>query len=140
MSLHPQLTVTATDAVGLPATGTVTLDVDLNNDGNFTDPGETGYQMATLSNGVAVFNVFSALSVGTVGLRVRVNYLAGNQGTSATSTLVVAATGSGWTTTDTTPLIDPLTGDAEFQRGNLTLSQCWTWTSRRARPWAATRP
>ena len=71
VSLHPQLTVTATDAVGLPATGTVTLDVDLNNDGNFTDAGESGYQTATLTNGVAVFNIGTALSVGTVGLRVR---------------------------------------------------------------------
>src|SRR6266852_9663817 len=53
----PQIAVTATDNVGIPATATVTLDVDLNNDGNFTDTGETGYQTATMTNGVALFTL-----------------------------------------------------------------------------------
>ena len=43
----PQVRVTAWDSVGMPATATVTLDVDLNNNGNFTDPGETDYATGT---------------------------------------------------------------------------------------------
>ena len=121
VDLKPQVTVTATDLVGIAATTTVTLDVDLNNDGNFTDPGETGYETATMTNGIAVFALSPALSVGTVQLRARVTDRAGNQGTSAVSTLLVQATGSAWALTDTTPQIDPLTGDAQLQRGNLTL-------------------
>jgi hypothetical protein len=122
-ALKPQLQVTATDLVGLPATTTVTLDVDTNNDGNFTDSGETGYMTATMTNGVAVFALSPALAVGTVKLRARVTDKAGNEGTSATSTMVVQSSGSGWTITDTTPQFDPFTGDPLLQRGNLTVSQ-----------------
>jgi hypothetical protein len=43
ISVPPVVNVTATDANGLPNGTTVTIDVDTNNDGNFTDPGETGY-------------------------------------------------------------------------------------------------
>jgi hypothetical protein len=41
MALKPHLQVTATDLVGLAATTTVTLDVDTNNDGNFTGEAQT---------------------------------------------------------------------------------------------------
>src|SRR5262249_41218397 len=93
-----------------------------NNNGSFTDTGETGYATSTLSNGVAVFALSPALAASTVGLRARVTDKAGNEGTSATSTMTVQSTGSAWTITDVTPLIDPRTGDALLQRGNLTLA------------------
>jgi Big-like domain-containing protein len=98
---NPQLVVVATDLVGLPATATVTLDVDKNDNGSFSDPGETGYQTATMTNGVAVFNLSPALSPGTYPMRARVSDLAGNQGTSAVVTMTLSATGSAWTITDT---------------------------------------
>jgi hypothetical protein len=56
------VTVTATDAVGLPATATVTLDVDTNNDCTFRGAGETSYLTATMTNGLAIFTVSPALS------------------------------------------------------------------------------
>jgi YD repeat-containing protein len=114
---NAQLIVTATDNFGLPASTTVTLDVDTDNDGDFTDSGESGYQTATATNGVAVFNLSPALAAGTYPLRARVDDLAGNHGTSAVTTMVLSASGSSWTLTDTTPQIDPLAGDATFQRG-----------------------
>ena len=50
-TLAPAVRVTAQDQFGLPSDATVTLDVDLNNDGNFTDAGETGYATGTLADG-----------------------------------------------------------------------------------------
>src|SRR5262249_37134317 len=41
-STSPQLWVNSTDR-SLPASTTVTIDVDLNNDGDFLDAGESGY-------------------------------------------------------------------------------------------------
>src|SRR5258707_633752 len=72
-STQSQLEVTATDNVGIPATTTVTLDVDLNNDGNFADSGERGYMTATMTNGVALFNVSPALALGTYTLEARLD-------------------------------------------------------------------
>jgi len=67
----PQLRVVATDLVGVPSTATVTLDVDLNNDGSFTG-GELGYQRPTMQNGVAVFALSPALlAAGTYPMRAR---------------------------------------------------------------------
>jgi hypothetical protein len=37
-SASPELIVTASDNVRIPTTTSVTLDIDLNKDGNFTDP------------------------------------------------------------------------------------------------------
>ena len=56
-SLTPIVNVQASDLVGIPASATVTLDVDLNNDGNFTDTGETGYTTGTLVNGFVAIPV-----------------------------------------------------------------------------------
>jgi hypothetical protein len=47
--------------------------------------------------------------------------LASNEGTSSTSTLVVQSSGSGYAATDLTVQVGPFTGDALFQRGNLTV-------------------
>jgi YD repeat-containing protein len=115
--------VTATDLYGFAASATVTLDVDKNNDGDFLDAGEAGYQTGTLVNGSALFTLAPALAVGTVKVRARVSDLAGNEGTSATSTLQVQSSGSAWTLTDLTPQVDVNSGDPTFQRGDLTVSQ-----------------
>ncbi len=56
-SLTPIVDVQASDLAGIPANATVTLDVDLNNDGNFTDSGETGYTSGTLVNGFVAIPV-----------------------------------------------------------------------------------
>jgi hypothetical protein len=95
----PQLIVTATDNYGLSATTTVTLDVDLNNNGNFTDTGEWGYRTATMTNDVAVFNLSPALTAGTYPMRARVDDLAGKQGAF----------------TDTMPQTDPLACDERLR-------------------------
>jgi hypothetical protein len=76
-------TVTATDAVsGIADGATVYLDIDLNNDGDFTDDGETGVSTATLVDGAATFSLNALASDGTYSLRARVNDQAGNQGVS----------------------------------------------------------
>ncbi len=56
-SLGPQVVVYASDLNGLPNGTAVTVDVDKNNDGNFTDPGESGYASGTLTNGFAVIKL-----------------------------------------------------------------------------------
>ena len=64
--------VTATDAgSGVPNGTAVALDVDLNNDGDFADTGETGYTSAVLNSGSATFDVSPALAEGTYKLRAR---------------------------------------------------------------------
>src|SRR5262245_24589711 len=118
-TLKPVVRVNATD-LNLAATTTVTLDVDLNNDGNFTG-GDLGYTTGTLTNGVAVIALSPALAIGTGKVRARVKDKAGNEGTSNTQTVVVQTSGTGYTITDLTPQVDPFTGDALLQRGNLTL-------------------
>ncbi|MBI1917414.1 MAG: hypothetical protein HYS12_22160 [Planctomycetes bacterium] len=118
----PVVRLTATD-LDLAATTTVTLDVDLNNNGSFADAGETGYMTGTLTNGVALLTLSPALAIGTVGIRARVSDKAGNERTSSTSSLQVVSSGAGYTATDRTQQVDPFTGDALLQRGNLTVAQ-----------------
>ena len=65
----PTVTVTTTHDIPLPDGTVVTLDVDLNDDGNFTDPGDSGYTTATLTNGVATFQVSSLPADGTYNMR-----------------------------------------------------------------------
>jgi RHS repeat-associated protein len=116
-SKSPVVPVTASDNVGLPSGATVSLDVDLNNDGNFTDAGETGYASGTLGGGPSggqVAIVVPALpGAGTYPMRARVSDLAGNQGTSATATVVVTSA-TAWSVTGQVLSADPLHGDAEL--------------------------
>jgi YD repeat-containing protein len=97
-SFAPQVRVTAIDNVGMPPTAyaTVTLDVDTNNDGNFTDPGETGYASGNLVNGQVVITVPALQGPGTYPMRARVNDIAGNEGTSAISNVVVTTNPNPW--------------------------------------------
>jgi RHS repeat-associated protein len=122
----PEVRITAWDLVGLPDTDTgtagvqttVTLDVDLDNDGNFTDPGETGAVTGILTNGAGMLSL-GTVSVGnTVRVRARVTDLAGNQGTSGVSSVEVISTGL--TITVTPPLVAK-NGLGFQQRGDLEL-------------------
>lgn len=89
----PSVTVTATDALsGVPNGTQVRLDVDLNNDGDYADGGEASYTTAVLTGGTATFAVSPALSAGTYTFRARVTDVAGNEGTSSDSTLIVDTT------------------------------------------------
>jgi len=98
-----QVTVSATDANSLPDGTIVRLDVDLNNDGSFTDPGEQNYTSAILVSGSATFSVSPAIPAGTIKLQARVFDQAGNVGTSSTQTTVVNA----WATSAQQRVTDP---------------------------------
>jgi YD repeat-containing protein len=102
-----QVTVSGTDANGLPNGTTVYLDVDLNNNGSFTDAGEQGYTTSTLTGGAATFTVSPSLSPGTYPIRARLADKAGNIGTSSTATVVVSSSPSTWAITGQQRLNDP---------------------------------
>jgi hypothetical protein len=101
----------------------VALDVDLNNDGNFTDLGESGYASSTLQAGAATFQVSPALTPGhTYPMQARVTDEAGNQGTSATQNVQILSLPN-WVVTSTPRTDDPLVGRAELQLGNVQVKQ-----------------
>src|SRR5437763_5317899 len=102
-SAQVQVTVSATDANPLPDGTVVRLDVDLNNDSNFTNPGEQNYTSAILTSGSATFNVYPALAAGTYRLEARVFDQAANVGTSSTQTTIVNA----WATSSQIRGVDP---------------------------------
>lgn len=88
--LTPLVTVAAFDGYGMPAHGVAIIDVDLNNDGDFADPGESNFASGELAAGQGVFALSQPLPlVGPGGgaydvrLRARVADLAGNFGASA---------------------------------------------------------
>ncbi len=118
----PVVQVSAKDRHGLPNGTTVSVDVDLNNDGNFTDAGESGYASGTLTDGHATIDVPTLSSTGTYTLEARVTDRAGNQGTSATVSFQVV-TNTPWQVT-TQPLSSPdPTADATGFYGNVQVSQ-----------------
>jgi YD repeat-containing protein len=122
LSRGPQVLVTASDLNGLPDNTTVTLDVDTNNDGNFTDTGETGYATGSLKDGSALITLPTLSGTGTYPVRARVTDLAGNQATSSTQTIVVTGA-TAWSISSAQVLTsDPLTGDATDQLGNVQAS------------------
>jgi RHS repeat-associated protein len=98
--VHPRIVVTVSDPLpsgGFPPTATVTLDAT---------PGGTGYATATLVNGQAVFTNYTAFTPGTtVQLQARITDAAGNQGTSANSSVQILTSPTSWTTTSATPSI-----------------------------------
>ena len=98
----PTVTVTATDTLAGMAEGTeVHLDVDLNNDGDFLDDGETSYTTATLTGGTATFDISPVLAAGTYLLQARIADAAGNEGTSDTVELTVGVSLEGTNGADT---------------------------------------
>jgi RHS repeat-associated protein len=123
VTLAPVVTVQAADLIGIPANATVTLDVDLNNDGNFTDAGESGYATGTLVNGFAAIPV--ALSAaGTYQIRARVTDLAGNQATTAAQSFTIGSVASPWTLTDAVIRTSELAGGSpDLQLGDMQLAE-----------------
>ena len=105
--------------------------MDLNNDGNFTDPGEAGYLTATVNGGTATFTFTSPLPDGTYHLRARVSDQADNQGLSAVSTMVVATAPASVALTppvamEEVPLNNVLVGHfGFFGSGNYTATITW---------------
>ncbi len=86
----PSVTVTATDNGAAVPDGTLArLDLDLNGDGDFADPGESGIAMASLTAGTATFTAPSALPDGVYHTRAHVSDLAGNEGISDVATTVI---------------------------------------------------
>lgn len=57
-SLTPEVTVTARDPFGVWPGSTVTLDVDLNGDGDYVDAGEAGYARGYLGGKKAALEWF----------------------------------------------------------------------------------
>src|SRR6266404_1222608 len=95
-SFAPVVTVQASDLVGIPPNATVTIDVDTDNEGDFTDSGETAYAGGTLSaNGTATITV-PVTATGTYKLRARVTDMAGNEGTSSIQTMLVTTVTNPW--------------------------------------------
>ncbi|MEX0978278.1 MAG: PhoPQ-activated protein PqaA family protein [Pirellulales bacterium] len=83
----PLVTVTATGTPGVPDGTVVTLDVDLNDDGDFGDPGELGRTQSTTFAGSSTFAITPALErtgeFYQVNLRARVKNADAVSGTSA---------------------------------------------------------
>ncbi|MEX0677474.1 MAG: PhoPQ-activated protein PqaA family protein [Pirellulales bacterium] len=98
--LTPHVTVAASSPLGLANGTLVTLDVDLNYDGNFGGAGETARTTSTLYNGGSYFQVTPALphdvsgAAYNVQLRVRVTDIAGNEGTSTPIALKIDSIGN----------------------------------------------
>ncbi len=98
-TLAPIVDVQASDLYGIPASATVTLDVDLLDDGSFTDPGDADYASGTLVNGFAAIPLPMS-ATGTYRVQAHVTDTAGNQGTSSAATFTITTAGSPWTLTD----------------------------------------
>ena len=121
-SQTPQLQVSAYDEVGLAATTSVTFDVDLHDDGSFSDSGDAGYMSASLSNGSGTYTLSPSLAPGTYRIRADVYNLAGEEGFSSPVTFTIASTSSS-TLSDGTYALDALQGDAKDLLGTNTVVQ-----------------
>jgi RHS repeat-associated protein len=118
----PVVQVWASDLVGIPASATVTLDVDTNNDGNFTDAGEAGYATGSLVNGYAAIPVVLT-ATGTYRVRAHVSDLAGTSATGAASSFTITTVGSPWTLSGATVRTSELSeGNPLLQLGDLQVS------------------
>lgn len=104
----PEITVSVTDPDGPIANGTtVSLDLDRNNDGDFSDPGETNAALGTATGGSATISISPALPNRTYGLRARVSDQFGEEGISVVSTMLVDTVPPTADISDVTP--DPRT-------------------------------
>lgn len=95
----PSVTVTASDpdlggtGSGVPDGTVVSLDVDLDNSGDFDGPGERNYASSTLTGGTTTFELSPALTdLKTYQLRARVSDLAGNEATTPALPMIVDTT------------------------------------------------
>jgi RHS repeat-associated protein len=98
VTVAPVVQVQVSDLAGVADGATVSIDVDLDGDTDFSDPGEIGYATGTLENGFVEIAVDPP--VGSYSVRANVTNLAGNTGTSSISMLIVTATAAAWTVTD----------------------------------------
>jgi RHS repeat-associated protein len=111
-SKGPSVQVNASDLNSLPDGTAVAIDVDTNNDGNFTDAGETNYASGTLRNGFATIKLPTLPGTGTYGLQVRLTDLAGNQVTTTKQTFQVTAQTNAWNATGQVLSADPVDDQA----------------------------
>jgi hypothetical protein len=120
----PEIIVHARDNNTLPRGTRVALDVDLNNDGTFDDPGERDYASTTLTqdDGSAEFqNLTTPLPIGHVRLRARVTDVAGNEGASAVQPLEIVSSTNPWQLTASVASVDSADGMPLEQAGDLHL-------------------
>jgi RHS repeat-associated protein len=124
----PLVRVTSSDFHGLDGTWTTSalyLDVDLNNDGDFTDTNETAFVQGGHGGGYVERELVRAggiiLNVGTARVRARVQDKAGNWATGATYTITVQAQPSPWVLTATQLSNDPRAGLPLLHTGTLQL-------------------
>ena len=78
----PIVTVSTSSAAALPNGTPVQIDVDLNNDGDFTDATETSYSQTSLFNGAAALTIEPALpdaSLNSYTVRLRARFTDPNQ-------------------------------------------------------------
>jgi hypothetical protein len=115
-STRPEVRVRVEDLNLLPDGTPVTLDGDWNNDGNYTDPGETGALTAQLRNGTALVTL-PETALGSVNVRARVQDLAGNEGSSASAAIQVVASGNPWQMTAVARSWDVFEGNPRLQSG-----------------------
>ncbi len=87
----PEVLVSAYDETGLAPTTTFYIDVDLNNDSDFVDAGETSYTTGTLTDGYAWVTLPVLPSAATRGVRARLADLAGNTGTATYQTFAISS-------------------------------------------------
>jgi Ca2+-binding RTX toxin-like protein len=87
----PVITING-DASDLHDGTNVAVDVDLNDDGDFGDPGERDYMTDQLVGGTAQFELTPGLAEGSYHLMARASDAAGNEGTSSEQTLIVDLT------------------------------------------------
>ena len=116
-SFAPQVIVQADDLNPLPDGTTVTLKVDLLQNGTYT-----GSATGTLDGGYATITSPAVSAAGTYNMKAQVTDPAGNTGTSPVVAVTVNAATSA-TLTAWSALSDPLAGDSLSQMGNLQLSE-----------------
>jgi RHS repeat-associated protein len=118
----PQVRVTATDKFGLPNNTTNTTymaHLDLK------PPGATSFTTdyaspQTLKDGTTLFTLPKLTAgTGTYVVQARVEDLAGNQATSASSNIVLSAQPSPWAVTAQQLTVDPFDGQGQQQLGNV---------------------
>ena len=91
----------------------------LYNDGDYADTGESGYTTATLTDGTALITLPALSAAGTYRVRARVTDLAGNEGTSSSSTVTVSSVTAYSLASSQIRTSDPADGMSQLQLGNV---------------------
>ncbi|MHC4993810.1 MAG: Ig-like domain-containing protein [Planctomycetota bacterium] len=85
----PGIVVQAVDPSGIREGSLVVIDIDLNNDGDFDDPGELGFLLSLYNGGSASVSDTPALHSGVYGLRANISDSLGNEGVSPVEKIVI---------------------------------------------------